>query len=345
MKSKFFAFIGTLISFSFFIAVLDSPYASATTLQMNKQGQSNDSIRASSFTTDQGNLEVQVEDPSFFVSSWWQSCAIASDKTLKCWGSNYDGQLGNEDGYYNNPYHKTLRPTSVVRLNFPNFFPLDNVDSVALGFHHSCALSTTGQVGCWGSNEFGQLGTGSFYFFYRRVFENWRVERLPTAKAVFAGHSTNCAITLTDTVWCWGRDYEIFRRSRGHVDYAVEVTGLSEVASVAIGSMYACALLLDQTVECWGQNGSGQLGRGFRASDRYAPAPVSDLSGVTSIASTSRSTCAVLLDKTVKCWGSTGGMIGDGSVIDRWAPVSVVGLVDVVSISSELRRVLCCTSR
>jgi alpha-tubulin suppressor-like RCC1 family protein len=74
------------------------------------------------------------------------SCAIKTDSTLWCWGSNYFGQVG--DGSYQS------RPAAVQMLG------LTGVKDVASGGSHSCAIDSGGKVLCWGLGASGQLGNG-----------------------------------------------------------------------------------------------------------------------------------------------------------------------------------------
>ena len=134
-----------------------------------------------------------------------------------------------------------------------------------------------------------------------------------------------------------------------------EVAAPNEVASspIAVGGSHACALPGDSTVKCWGSlNWYGELGDGTKW-DPTTPGDIGDnvlppvtviaeagstapLSGVTAIAAGLRHTCAVLTTGTVKCWGKnssieddpfalsgSGGQLGDGTTIDRLAPVTV----------------------
>jgi len=75
------------------------------------------------------------------------SCARLTDGTLRCWGANDYGQLG--DGTL-----ASRHPPAPVR-------DLPAVQQVGLGDYHSCALTFDGQAFCWGRNDFGQLGDGT----------------------------------------------------------------------------------------------------------------------------------------------------------------------------------------
>src|SRR5207245_2932285 len=75
------------------------------------------------------------------------SCALQANGTVRCWGGNSSGQVG--DGTTN----PRLFPTLVVGIS--------NARMVAAGGDHSCALLGGGTVSCWGGNAFGQLGSAT----------------------------------------------------------------------------------------------------------------------------------------------------------------------------------------
>src|SRR5262249_44825027 len=72
------------------------------------------------------------------------ACALLADGPVRCWGSNYRGQLG--DGT------TTFRSAPVAVTG------LRDVAFIAAGERHTCAARRDGSVSCWGSNDHGQLG-------------------------------------------------------------------------------------------------------------------------------------------------------------------------------------------
>lgn len=79
-------------------------------------------------------------------------CALVDDGTVKCWGSNYYGQLGRNS--------KTSSPDPELVLNLSGAWQL------AVGKYHACVLITsstpgTNDIQCWGLNKDGQLGNGT----------------------------------------------------------------------------------------------------------------------------------------------------------------------------------------
>lgn len=116
------------------------------------------------------------------------TCALTKDNGAKCWGGNSFGQLG--DGTNT----KRWTPLDVTSLS-------SGVQTIAVGFDHSCAVTTVGGVKCWGSNNFGRLGDGT-------TTNRWTpvdVSELDKGiQAIAAGQSHTCALTEDGMVQCWG---------------------------------------------------------------------------------------------------------------------------------------------
>lgn len=74
---------------------------------------------------------------------------MTAKRGVKCWGDNSNGQLGDGTTMSRN------QPADVPGLT-------EGVKAVAAGAGHTCALTAKGEVLCWGGNDYGQLGNGSF---------------------------------------------------------------------------------------------------------------------------------------------------------------------------------------
>jgi alpha-tubulin suppressor-like RCC1 family protein len=255
------------------------------------------------------------------AGNWGQSCAVLPGGALKCWGWNDFGQLG--DG------SKTQRnsPADVSGLT-------GGVAKVAAGYGHTCALTTSGGVKCWGadfspSSNQGQLGNGGNAGSLVPV-DVTGFGSGAGATAIAAGKNHNCLVTAAGGAKCWGaNDWDQLGDAIDPNDKAVpgDVTGLgSGVFALTAGETHTCALTTGGGVKCWGRRGSGALGDGLTTPDTSAtPVDVAGLaSGVIAIAAGSAHTCALKGSGEVLCWGANGfGQLGDGTVTQRNTPVSV----------------------
>ncbi|CAG0994529.1 hypothetical protein BURK2_02590 [Burkholderiales bacterium] len=119
------------------------------------------------------------------------SCSLMASGGVKCWGDNYEGQLG--FGY--SSYSPVTSPIDVPGLS--------GVVAVVTGGAHTCALLSGGTIKCWGDNYSGQLGNGSFIDSPSPV----DVVGITGATAVAAGGSNTCAVVAVGGVKCWGNNY------------------------------------------------------------------------------------------------------------------------------------------
>jgi alpha-tubulin suppressor-like RCC1 family protein len=253
------------------------------------------------------------------------SCALTTVGAVKCWGRNYAGQLG--DG-----------------TDVPRDIPVDvvgftsEVQAIAAGGHHTCALTEARDVKCWGSNGSGQVGDGTTVT--RRTPVD--VVGLPSAvQAIATGGHHTCVITEADGVKCWGGNEsgELGNETTRNSNTPVDVLGLTSGAkALATGGYHSCVLTETGRVKCWGNNSHGQLGNGLRTNSTV-PLNVDGLmSGVIAIAAGVGSvrgletfagahTCVLTTAGGVRCWGNNDvGQLGEGRAVDRDTPVDVVGL-------------------
>jgi alpha-tubulin suppressor-like RCC1 family protein len=213
------------------------------------------------------------------------------------------------------------------------------ITSIASGYSHTCAVTDTGGVKCWGYNGFGQLGDGT------RTERHAPVDVAKLASgivAVSAGFYDTCALTSSGGVKCWGWNAQGQLGTGTHTDrhVPVNVIGLTRgVAAISVGVDHTCALTVFGGVTCWGANYAGQLGDGTTTGET-SPVDVSGLtSGVASISAGDSYTCAVTVSGDAKCWGDNfNGQLGDGTTNSSSLPVDVTGSTSgVASISAGIR--------
>ncbi len=242
------------------------------------------------------------------------TCAVTSAGAVKCWGAGAWGRLG--DG----SEQDSASPVDVQGLPA-------GIRAVAAGWAHSCALTSVGEVLCWGLGGGGRLGNVPGLSSYTPV----QVQGLdPGNVAVATGNAHSCAITGSGWMKCWGvNEYgQLGTGSKFSVQGAVDVQGLKgSVVSLVAGVSKSCALLSTGGAMCWGSNTTGALGDGSDAVERAAPVDVVGLgSAAVDIGGTGHHTCALTVESTVKCWGNNAnGELGRTDVLYSNVPVDVVG--------------------
>jgi hypothetical protein len=262
---------------------------------------------------DAGGAVTSVRGIAQTISSLDKHTCYVNSSKVYCWGANDYGQLG--------------RPNVTLIYASPFEVPgIDNAVAVTAGSTHSCALTSLGTVWCWGRGADGRLGYGSqFDSFGPKPVS--RADELPLdgVASIDAGGAFTCAVTTEGALYCWGSN---------SVSRATLVID-SGVSQVATGNTHSCALMTDQTVKCWGQNNYGALGNGStdQVGVQWRPTLVGALSGATAIAVGGLHSCAIISNKTAKCWGANyDGSIGDVFVTATATAVNEV--TDAVSISA-----------
>lgn len=179
---------------------------------------------------------------------------------------------------------------------------------VTAGEADSCAVTTTGQVRCWGSNIAGQLGRGKGADSLTPV----TAYNIPSGAASAAmGMAHGCA-AVGSLIACWGANgsgqvgFDSLPANFG-VEQPARVQILQGASlSVSVGSSHSCALV-DETAYCWGSNDSGQLAADASVSMMSSPRTVGQIgSGVLAIGSAGVRSCAIVAGGGASCWGGAG---------------------------------------
>jgi len=181
----------------------------------------------------------------------------------------------------------------------------------------------------WGSNNFGQLGTGAGGGFTPRpVLEGALAGKRVTSVSGGTGHS--CAIADGE-LFCWGAggSGRLGTGSNDNAPVPVAVAGLAgtRVTAVSAGNLHTCAVA-DGSAYCWGSDTAGQLGNGD-GGNSSVPVEVGGLltgKTVTSITTGQNHTCAIA-DGAAYCWGVGNlGALGNDALDSSPVPVAVQGM-------------------
>jgi alpha-tubulin suppressor-like RCC1 family protein len=274
------------------------------------------------------------------------TCALLSDHTVRCWGDNSDGALG--QGYISTTGTETI-PTPVA-VTLPK-----GATAIAVGTESSYALLTDGTVWDWGGNTIGQLGNGTFSSpAVGGIPTPAQVTGLPGAVSGIASGTTHACAIVSGVAYCWGSDYngdlgngEFVTTGTLGIATPTKVMGLSSaVTSIAGGGDQTCADM-GGALMCWGGNGEGEAGTGSTTVGQYdlpqfpnftVPGP-----NITAVSASFGGTCVLALGGTVYCVGYNGdGELGNGSFADTslatFAPIAngPSGAIGATAISAGL---------
>ncbi len=210
------------------------------------------------------------------------ACVITAAGTVKCWGINSNGLLGNG---------------TTASSNSPVDVPgVSGATAIAVG-GAACAVLASGGVKCWGGALANGQATNSLFAV--------SIPGIANAVDIAVGSMHACARLTTGGIQCWGLGTSGQLGNGGTVNSTirVDVVGVSDAATVVAGGSHVCYKSTTGAVKCWGLNSSMQLGNGGTTSSAV-PVPVNGLgSGVASLAASgmANSSCVVLATGEVKC--------------------------------------------
>lgn len=289
------------------------------------------------------------------------TCALKTDGSVWCWGSNNKGQLGNES---------TTDSLVPVQVHGIGGLPFGGVDQIEAGSQHTCVVKTSGgAVYCWGDNATSALGASTFSGTYRTtpiaVSGANGVGTLTGAVSLSVGAGSACITKANHSVWCWGGDgsgqlgdnQPDTNGSAQQMDraFAVQVVGPEAVGTlsateVSVGLYQACAVGMDSGVYCWGHKSPGD----FTANDLepihqrhywgvHYPVAVPDLTGsgtlmgVSGLGGLWHHYCGVTPEHFAVCWEENpNNVLLDGSGVGHpWPSLSTVGGIQTIAPGVE----------
>ncbi len=271
------------------------------------------------------------------VAGDYHTCALLADGTVRCWGLNSAGQLG--DG------------TTATRSLPVAVSGISTAANLGTGSYHTCATLEDGKVSCWGHNTYGQLGNGTtvkssvpvavggtITIFGKSFF--WP---LIGAEEVDGGRYSTCARMATGAVQCWGRNQQgqLGVGDTSQRTTPTPVSGIDSAISLSVGMYHACAgTSADNRTWCWGWNAYGQLGDAT-TTRRTTPVPVKDMpfpgilmpiAATTTLAAGGYHSCFVGAYNRVACAGRNDyGQSGHdpGEPADKYAAATSLYGVDL----------------
>jgi alpha-tubulin suppressor-like RCC1 family protein len=256
----------------------------------NDQGQLGDGTVTASWTTTPATVSGITNATAIYAGGGF-SCALLSDATVRCWGTNMHGELGIGDS------STTYRSTPVTPAG------LSSVIALAVSSATACALEQAGTLKCWGYNGGGGVVLGSTNFY---EYSPLAIPGITGAKAIAIGGTHGCVLVSDGTPKCWGQNGFLAAgapESMFSVDTPRTADGTGPgFTGITAGHNHTC-VLKNGTATCWGENRLGQLGNSTVLDPQ--PAQVLNMiSGISILSAGDTSTCALLTNGNVWCWGS-----------------------------------------
>ncbi|MEM1007610.1 MAG: hypothetical protein AAGJ35_01275 [Myxococcota bacterium] len=240
---------------------------------------------------------IPLGQPVVQVAIDYHTCALLQDGSVKCWGSNGNGELGYGDFRYRFTPGTEVLPLQGKRALF-----------VAVFYGITCIIIEEGHVQCWGRNERGDLGYGD----YKPRIKPGESIQLQSKRATHLDIGEANFILMEDgSIQSWGSGMD------GRLGYGFDtsfqryikrrsVVNLGKKAiKVSNQGGHTCAILEDKSLKCWGDNTQNKLGYGNTQPELYGPpdATVPLTQKVLQVTTGGGQTCALLSDFTVRCWG------------------------------------------
>jgi len=234
------------------------------------------------------------------------ACGIDTDGHLTCWGANHRGYLGR--GFETNNFAPFAPDPTLSERTYTQ------VSSI---YEHTCALTVSGNIDCWGLGTYGRLGDGELGFTEDPV----AMIAARSFVKVELGNYHTCGLQADGGVACWGRGFYqgLGNGTLDHQPDPVDVPGV-DARFLAVGGYVGCAVNKDNTVACWGLDEDGLLGNGSRSNallpDVQDFVPTDPIAGIT-VGQNNACYWLDIADNTTingYCWGrdSTLGTTGSG---------------------------------
>ena len=251
-----------------------------------------------------------------------RTCAILTDKNMKCWGTNNSSVLG-LDHVYELGANRSITTQGPVDIGSP-------VSDISTGPNTTCVM-IEGKIKCWGWNRELMLGSNTPML----VGSSGKIYEIPFLNSSFeisqVSHNSDnemCGVTLTGQLKCWGRS----RTIENAID--INFSSEKEILQVEVGLAHNCALQQGGKVKCWGGNNYGQLGVGNTnaLSNPNNAESISFKEDIKAIGVGLEHSCAISIAGRVYCWGRNNlGQLGYGHT-RTIGDDETLGNIDAVSL-------------
>ena len=249
------------------------------------------------------------------------TCAILDNNTLKCWGSNTYGQLGQDNTTIKGSTAGTMGDTLLA----VNLGAGRTAKDVSVGLDQTCVILDNNTLKCFGRNNYGQLGYDNITTLGDTAGEMAALAAVNlgagrTAVSVSAGYSFTCVILDNATLKCFGRNQSGQLGIDSVTTKGATAGDMAALAAINLGfsptkvsaSRQRTCAMNATTFKCWGLNTTGQLLVGSTTTLGDTAGEMAALANInlgtsmvaSDVSSGYYASCVITTNKRIKCFGS-----------------------------------------
>lgn len=318
---------------------------SATEVHLHSDGASSVALMKIAHLAPAGTLnKAEVDPASVKIAAGFDfSCMLVAGEVW-CAGLDTVGQLGDGDS------DSDADPLGEDSTSFVKVTGLDGIQiqEISAGNQHICALTTAGEIYCWGEGSAGQLGNNAMADSGVPVaVVDSNGSNVSGMTGVSAGEVHTCALALTGSIYCWGAggvaasDTDRLLgtgTADGSTTLGTAVINYTDFIEVKAAEGHSCGVRADRSVVCWGLNADGRLGNATMVSPG-APALVTGSATASTLTLGQTHSCLSDGAGNAKCAGSDASLqLGDSAAItaNQSTPVAVTNLTAAAALSGVL---------
>lgn len=223
------------------------------------------------------------------VSNGDTTFLIESNGTVKGWGRNYKGEVGNGT-MVDQHTPVTIEGLSNIKEIIPNDY----------GYGYFYAIDTAGQAYSWGYNGYGQLGLGNT----SNQLTPLRIGNLPEVSQIILNEYTTYALTPNGDLYAWGKNDYGQVGNNNKTNQVTPIKILSNVTSLRCKAGVAFAITEDKNVYAWGRGNDFQMGNGDVITAQTTPIRITALSNVDEVVTNGIASFAICDNRQeVYSWG------------------------------------------
>ncbi len=261
------------------------------------------------------------------------SAALTDDGLVFSWGIGTSGQLGNS---------YSLSSSTPMAVTTTGVMAGKTVTAIACELNATVALTSSGEVFCWGIGTSGQLGNAASLT--SNVPVAAAIPGVPgtrTVTKITAGGNFAVALTSDNLLYSWGlgTSYQLGNggSTTSNTPVAVTMSGVlsgKTISQISSGAAHTLVLASDGLAFSWGTNTYGRLGNNTNT-DASAPVAVLTSKTFTSVSASASFSYFLGTDGVLYACGlNTSGQLALKSFVDWWVPTACTGTPAAKTISA-----------